>query len=109
MYAGAAVYSAIQRAAVRSADCVGILGMGGLGHLAIQFVASMGCQVVVFSTSADKKLEAFSYGAHEFYSSEEMVNKDAKEPVDCMLVISGKCQTGRMCFLGYGAELLSVP
>ncbi|GAW21124.1 hypothetical protein ANO14919_106410 [Xylariales sp. No.14919] len=52
MCAGAAVYSALQRARVRSSDRVGILGMGGLGHLAVQFAAKMGCDVVCLLVTA---------------------------------------------------------
>lgn len=88
MCAGAAVYSALQRADIRPAHRVGILGMGGLGHLAIQFATKMGCETVVFSHSANKRDEAFSFGASEFY----MVGRDAgaAPPVDCLLVTSAQ-------------------
>lgn len=46
---------------------VGIVGMGGLGHLAIQFSSKMGCDVVVFSSTDDKRAEAMELGASEFY------------------------------------------
>lgn len=46
---------------------VGILGIGGLGHLAIQFVAKMGCEVVVFSGRPGKEAEAKVLGATEFH------------------------------------------
>ncbi|RYP79004.1 hypothetical protein DL769_003077 [Monosporascus sp. CRB-8-3] len=46
---------------------IGIVGLGGLGHLAIQFAAKMGCDVVVFSATEDKRGEAIGLGASEFY------------------------------------------
>ncbi|KAL4904015.1 hypothetical protein BDW74DRAFT_154978 [Aspergillus multicolor] len=61
---GATVFAALD--GVRATDTVGILGVGGLGHLAIQFAAKMGCRVVVLSSSERKKDEALKLGAHEF-------------------------------------------
>ncbi|KAH8650748.1 alcohol dehydrogenase zinc-binding domain protein [Ilyonectria robusta] len=90
MCAGAAVYSAIQRASVRSTDRVGILGIGGLGHLAIQFAAKMGCNVVVFSNSPDKRNEALSYGAHEFYDINSLAKMRTEGTVQCLLVTAAK-------------------
>jgi D-arabinose 1-dehydrogenase-like Zn-dependent alcohol dehydrogenase len=46
-----AVFNALHVAEVRPTARVGIVGVGGLGHLAIQFAARMGCQVIVFSGS----------------------------------------------------------
>ncbi|KAK0193879.1 NADP-dependent alcohol dehydrogenase [Armillaria mellea] len=51
-----------------STDRVGIVGIGGLGHLAIQFASKMGCDVVVFSGTDSKREEALSLGANEFYA-----------------------------------------
>lgn len=62
--AGATVYSALNDAS--SDDTVGILGVGGLGHLAIQFAAKKGCRVVVLSGSDRKKEQATQLGAHRF-------------------------------------------
>lgn len=65
---------------------VGIIGIGGLGHLAIQFAAKMGAKVVVFSHSKDKEAEALSFGATEFYALDEVEKLSA--PVD-VLVLTG--------------------
>ncbi|TVY82724.1 NADP-dependent alcohol dehydrogenase C [Lachnellula suecica] len=64
--AGATTYSAIIKSA-KPSDRVGILGIGGLGHLAIQYSAKLGYETVVFSSSADKEAEAKFFGATEFY------------------------------------------
>ncbi|KAH8889550.1 GroES-like protein [Thozetella sp. PMI_491] len=63
--AGATVYSALVDT-VKPGDRVGILGIGGLGHLAIQFAAKMGVEVVVISTTKEKQQEAMGFGASEF-------------------------------------------
>lgn len=53
--AGATVWSVLSKYGVRSTDRVGVLGIGGLGHLAIKFAAAMGCHVVVLSSSESKR------------------------------------------------------
>jgi D-arabinose 1-dehydrogenase-like Zn-dependent alcohol dehydrogenase len=63
--AGATVYSALVDV-VKPAQRVGIIGIGGLGHLAIQFAFKMGAEVAVFSRTADKEEEAREFGADEF-------------------------------------------
>lgn len=68
MCGGATVFNALEMYGVRPTDRIGIVGVGGLGHLAIQFAASMGCEVVVFSGTDSKKEEAMKLGAMEFYA-----------------------------------------
>ena len=81
--AGSTVYQAIISSA-KPGDRVGIIGIGGLGHLAIQFSAKMGYETVVLSTSADKEAEARSFGASEFYllSEPEKITK----PINVLIV-----------------------
>ncbi|KAH7040246.1 chaperonin 10-like protein [Microdochium trichocladiopsis] len=67
--AGATVYTPLYD--VRPNEVVGIMGVGGLGHLAIQFAAKMGCRVVVISGSDSKKEEALRLGAHRFITMKE--------------------------------------
>ncbi|SPO01836.1 probable NADP-dependent alcohol dehydrogenase [Cephalotrichum gorgonifer] len=62
--AGATVFTALYD--VKPTETVGILGVGGLGHLAIQFAAKMGCRVVVLSGSDRKREQAKALGAHRF-------------------------------------------
>lgn len=85
---GITVYSALQQYPVTAGDRVGIIGVGGLGHLAIQFAAKMGCEVVVFSGSDSKKEEAMKLGASEFYATKgvkELKLKDNRG-IDRLLV-----------------------
>lgn len=50
---------------------VGIVGIGGLGHMALRFTRAWGCEVTAFSTSPDKADEARSLGAHHFVSTRD--------------------------------------
>jgi uncharacterized zinc-type alcohol dehydrogenase-like protein len=63
---GLTVYGALRSAGVRSAMRVAVCGLGGLGHLAVRFARAMGCEVTVFSGSADKREDALAMGAHRF-------------------------------------------
>jgi D-arabinose 1-dehydrogenase-like Zn-dependent alcohol dehydrogenase len=81
MCGGATVFETLNRYGVLPTERVGIVGIGGLGHLAIQMAAKMGCEVVVFSGSDSKKEEALSLGATEFYATkgvDKLQLKDGK-------------------------------
>ncbi len=62
---GITVYSPI-RELTRTWSRVGIIGIGGLGHLALQFARASGCEVTAFSTSKGKKAQALEFGAENF-------------------------------------------
>ncbi len=78
MCAGATVFNVLYTYGVKSADCVGVVGMGVLGHLAIQYAAKMGCKVVVFSSLGDKRSEFITMGVKFAVS--------VRRPVDALLV-----------------------
>ncbi|KAJ6782234.1 hypothetical protein PWT90_08862 [Aphanocladium album] len=85
---GATVFTALR--GVKPTDTVGVIGVGGLGHLAIQFANKMGCRVVVLSSSDRKKEEATRLGAHRFIATSKL-SKDSKPdedvwPLDRLLV-----------------------
>ncbi|KFA63049.1 hypothetical protein S40285_06394 [Stachybotrys chlorohalonatus IBT 40285] len=67
MCAGATVWTILTEYGVRPTDRVAVMGIGGLGHLAIKLAAAMGCHVVVLSSSESKRQEAMEYGASEFH------------------------------------------
>src|SRR6202789_701599 len=66
---GVTVYSPLRNLLARPASRVGVIGIGGLGHLGLQFARAFGCEVTAFSTSADKEAEAKELGAHNFVNS----------------------------------------
>jgi D-arabinose 1-dehydrogenase-like Zn-dependent alcohol dehydrogenase len=67
-------------------ETIGIMGVGGLGHLAIQFASKMGANVVVLSGSDRKKDEAFKLGAHEFIATKDVKEIKPSRPLDRLLV-----------------------
>ncbi|PAW78336.1 MAG: hydroxyacid dehydrogenase [Verrucomicrobia bacterium Tous-C9LFEB] len=63
--AGITTYSPLHHWKVGPGQKVGIVGLGGLGHMAVKFARALGAHVVVFTTSPDKKDDALRLGAHE--------------------------------------------
>ncbi|KAF2232298.1 GroES-like protein [Viridothelium virens] len=86
MCGGATVFNALRVHDTQPTDRVGIIGMGGLGHLAIQFAAKMGCDVVVFSGTDSKREEALQLGAKEFYATKGVKELKIRQPLDQLLV-----------------------
>jgi len=74
--AGITVFNALRNSGIRAGDVVAVQGIGGLGHLAIQYAAKMGMRTVAVSHSNDKKELASKLGAHEFINTNE---KDGAE------------------------------
>jgi len=71
---------------VRSTDRVGIVGVGGLGHLAIQFASKMGCDVIVFSSTESKREEAMKLGATEFHAIKGVKKLDIGRLVNHLII-----------------------
>jgi uncharacterized zinc-type alcohol dehydrogenase-like protein len=66
---GATVFAPLRRWGVGSGSRVGVIGIGGLGHLALRFLRAMGCRSVAFTSSPDKRDEALRMGAEAAASS----------------------------------------
>ncbi len=64
--AGVTTYNSLRNSGARPGDLVAVQGVGGLGHLAIQFAAKMGFRTVALSSGADKEALARELGAHEY-------------------------------------------
>jgi 2-desacetyl-2-hydroxyethyl bacteriochlorophyllide A dehydrogenase len=64
--AGLTTYNALRNVGARAGDTVAVQGIGGLGHLAIQYAAKMGFRTVAISSGADKEELARQLGAHEY-------------------------------------------
>lgn len=71
--AGITTYSPMRKWNVREGQKVGVVGLGGLGHMAVKFGAAFGARVVLFTTSPGKTEDALRLGAHEVVVSK---NKD---------------------------------
>jgi uncharacterized zinc-type alcohol dehydrogenase-like protein len=72
--AGITTYSPIRRWGVTEGKKVGVVGLGGLGHMGVKFARAFGAHVVVFTTSPGKKEDALRLGAHEV-----VISTDAEE------------------------------
>jgi len=68
---GITVYSPLRNHLARPSSRVGVVGIGGLGHMALQFARAFGCEVTAFSTSKDKEEEARTLGAHHFVNTRD--------------------------------------
>lgn len=68
---GITVFNPIVQHDIRPTQRVGVIGIGGLGHLALMFLNKWGCEVTAFSTSADKEKEARGLGAHHFINTKD--------------------------------------
>ncbi len=69
--AGITVYNAMRNSKIRPGDVVAVQGIGGLGHLAVQYANKMGMRTVAISTSDDKKKLAKDLGAHHFIATND--------------------------------------
>ena len=68
---GLTVFSPFVENRILPTSRVAVIGIGGLGHLALQFANAWGCEVTAFSTSPDKEAEAKQMGAHHFLSTRD--------------------------------------
>jgi uncharacterized zinc-type alcohol dehydrogenase-like protein len=72
--AGITTYSPLRRFKVGAGQKVGVVGLGGLGHMGVKLAAAMGAEVTVFSTSQTKEADARRLGAHHFVTTKEPQN-----------------------------------
>ena len=68
---GITVFSPIFLSNLKPTDSVGVIGIGGLGHLAIKFLKHWGCDVIAFSSNPSKKDEILSMGANKVINSKD--------------------------------------
>jgi propanol-preferring alcohol dehydrogenase len=81
--AGITVFNALRNSGIKPGDVVAIQGIGGLGHLAIQYASKMGMRTVAISTSDNKKNLAKDLGAHHF------INTKKVDPVEELQKLGG--------------------
>ena len=117
---GITVYNPLRTHGVNPSSRVGVVGIGGLGHIAIQFARVFGAEVTAFSTSAGKEKEARALGAHNFVNSRESkAMKEVAGALDFILTTVNADQdwgtyiqalrpTGTLCFVGVPPSPVSV-
>ena len=109
---GITVFNPIVQCGVKPTDRVGVVGIGGLGHLAIQFLSKWGCEVTAFTSSAAKDAEARALGArHTVVSTSDEALAKLKNQFDFIMVtvnvglnwaayIDALAARGRLHFVG---------
>ncbi len=119
--AGITVYSPLRRYNANAHTRVGIVGIGGLGHLGVQFARAMGCEVTAFTTSEGKAEEARTLGAHHVViTTQADALRKAKRSLDLLIVTVAVeldwhayartlRRNGTMCFLGATSSPVNVP
>jgi uncharacterized zinc-type alcohol dehydrogenase-like protein len=112
MCGGITVYNPLRNHGVNPSSRMGVIGIGGLGHMAIQFARVFGAEVTAFSTSAAKEKEARTLGAHRFVNTRETrALKEVSGTLDFILSTVNADQdwgiylqalrpTGTLCFVG---------
>lgn len=106
--AGATVYAPLRRYRMQGPDSVAVIGIGGLGHLALQFAAAFGCEVTAISHSANKEAEAKSFGAHHFLTLHnqptpaqfDLILSTVHADLDWNLILTLLKPKGTLCFVG---------
>lgn len=117
---GITVFNPIVEFDVKPTDKVAVVGIGGLGHIALQFFNKWGCAVTAFTSSPDKEKEAKSFGAHDTLNSRDPDSwRSARGKFDFILVtvnvtldwarlMGTLAPRGRLHFVGAVAEPVSV-
>ncbi len=75
--AGITTYSPLKRYKTKKGSKVGVVGLGGLGHMAVKIAKAMGAEVTVFSTSPNKQDDAKKLGAKHFVMTKDAKNFEA--------------------------------
>jgi alcohol/geraniol dehydrogenase (NADP+) len=118
---GITVYTPIRTHGVNPSSRVGIVGIGGLGHLAVQFARAFGAEVTAFSTSASKEAEALELGAHRFVNTREtkalkalagtfdFILSTINADQDWSAYITALRPMGTFCFVGVPEKPATLP
>ena len=106
---GITVWQPLYEHGLRAGDRVGVIGVGGLGHLAIQFAAKMGMEVVVFSTTDSKRDEAMEFGAAEFHATKGLTEFKDVHKIDHLLITTSVLPDFKLCVVHPAFARLILP
>ena len=111
--AGITTFNALRNSGARAGDLVAILGIGGLGHLAVQFARRMGFHTVAIARGKDKEKLTLELGAHRYIDSQAQdVAKELQALGGAKLVLAtvtnAQAMTAVINGLGIGGKLLVV-
>jgi uncharacterized zinc-type alcohol dehydrogenase-like protein len=117
---GITVFNPLVQCGVQPTDRVGVVGVGGLGHLAVQFLNKWGCEVTAFSSSPSKAEELRKLGAHHVVDSRDpgqlkplarsldFILVTVNVPLDWNAYIETLAPRGRLHYVGAVMEPLNV-
>lgn len=113
MCAGITTFNALRNSGARPGDTVAVLGVGGLGHLGVQFAAKMGFRTVAIARGKDKEALARKLGAWQYIDSQAQdaageLAKLGGARVILATVTSGKAMTAVLGGLGINGKLIVV-
>ncbi|MBN2732052.1 MAG: alcohol dehydrogenase catalytic domain-containing protein [Balneolaceae bacterium] len=120
--AGITTFNALRNSNLRPGDMVAVQGIGGLGHLALQYANKFGCEVVAISRGTDKKELAKELGAHHFIDAkaqdtvEELQKLGGAKVILCTApnsdamssVVDGLGRDGKMMVVGASMDPIEV-
>ena len=118
---GLTVFQPIVMGNVRPTDKVAVIGIGGLGHIALQFLAKWGCEVTAFTSSESKIAEAKKLGAHKTLNSTDakaiaaaagtfdFILSTVNVSLDWPAILNALAPAGRLHFVGAALEPIPVP
>ncbi|HWA44881.1 MAG TPA: alcohol dehydrogenase [Hypericibacter adhaerens] len=121
--AGITTFNALRNSGARAGDLVAVLGVGGLGHLGVQFAAKMGCHTVAIARGQDKEPLARKLGAHRYIdSNKEDVAAALQKLGGARVILStvtaskamsatlgGLAVDGKLIVVGASADPIEVP
>lgn len=117
---GVTVFNPLIQFDIKATDNVAVIGIGGLGHLALQFLNAWGCEVTAFTSSDDKKKEALRLGAHHTLNSRDqdeieasvgrfdLIISTVNVKLDWNLYLSTLNSRGRLHFVGATLDPLDI-
>lgn len=117
---GITVFNPLVQFDVKPTDRVGVIGIGGLGHLALQFLAAWGCEVTAFTSTGSKADEARNFGAHRVVDSRDKEALKAEKgrydfilstvavPLDWTRYFAALAPRGRLHTVGAVSEPIEV-
>jgi alcohol dehydrogenase (NADP+) len=118
--AGITSWSPLRRWGVGKGEKVGVVGLGGLGHMGVKFARALGAHVVVFTTSPGKKEDALRVGAHEVVVSRnademqahantfDFILDTVAAPHDLNVYLNMLHPEGNLTLVGASAEKIDV-
>ena len=121
--AGITTFNALRESGARAGDLVAVLGIGGLGHLGVQFARRMGFETVAIARGTDKEEQARSLGAHHYVDSTGTDVADALQvlggattilatvtaPAAMSAAVGGRRPRGRMVVVGASTDPMQIP